>query len=273
MPSTAGSYISEVDPSPVEQARQMYSIAAAAGRTDGMVLLANLLAYQMDPPDLGRAQRWYQQAAAAGNTEAMVGLGNLIGYRLDPPNLAVAQHWYEQAAQAGDPDGWYGLGTVLARLGDRAGVEQAWRCLIETVSVDAQTAAAAALGLAALAGLDGLPTMAVPLLQVATMCGSALAAPCAGSLSADAANRQRALQQLAEQQAQTPALNFLGVAAYHAGARSEAILYWRRSDSHGDTVAPLLLHLTAAGSDSSCLTEAARHRRNPIGTAPTPSTR
>lgn len=115
--------------------------------------------------------------------------------------------------------------------------------------------------------------MAVPLLQVATMCGSALATPCACSLSADAADRRRALQQLAEQQAQTPALNFLGLTAYNAGATSEAIAYWRRSDNHRDTVAPLLPHLTAAGPDSSSLTEAARHRRNPIGTAPTSSTR
>ena len=73
--------------------------------------------------------------------------------------------------------------------------------------------------------------------------------------------------------AQTPALNFLGLTAYNAGATSEAIAYWGRSDNHGDTVAPLLLHLTAAGPDSSSLTEAARHRRNPIGTAPTSSTR
>lgn len=56
------------------------------------------------------------------------------------------------------------------------------------------------------------------------------------------ANARRRLHDLA---ADTDALNFLGIASYIARAYDEARSYWTRSSDLGDTVAPLLLHLTA----------------------------
>ncbi len=203
---------------------------------------------ESDPKRVNTARESYEHAAAAGNTKAMVNLGLLLADQMDPPELGAARHWYEKAARAGDADGWYGLGAVFARLGDRAGVEYAWRNLLDSTDVDPDTAASAALGLAALAALDGLPSMAMPLLQLATMCGSDLAARCGSSLTPDLANRRVALERLAEHRVETPALNFLGLAAYEAGVTSEAIAYWRQADISGDAVASLLLHLTVGAS-------------------------
>ncbi len=204
----------------------------------------------LNPPDLDGARHGYQAAAHAGNTDAMVNLAVLLADRLDPPDLDGAQYWSEMAARSGEAGAWYRLGGIFARRGDRAGVEKAWRRVIDTAGVDQQTAGASALGLAALATLDDVADMAWPLLQVARACGFAVATCCAVLLTADQAGRGAALARLAQHEEETTALNFLGLAAYRDGAPTAAIGYWRRSAGSGDPVAPLLMHLTTRANDT-----------------------
>ncbi|MGV1010164.1 MAG: hypothetical protein ACOYBY_16410 [Dermatophilaceae bacterium] len=188
--------------------------------------------------------------AVAEKADAMVNLAVLSAARMDPPDLDAARYWCERAAGCGELSGWFRLGGVLAQRGDRAGTEEAWRRVIDAVDVHKSTAASAALGLAALAALDGAADMAWPLLQIASACGAEVAGRCAASLMTDQGGQRAALAWLANHDDEMAALNFLGVAAHRDGALSAARAHWRRSVERGDPVAALLLHLSARRAEA-----------------------
>jgi hypothetical protein len=161
-----------------------------------------------------------------------------------PPNFDGARRWYQQAAEVGHAYAAYNLGALFARLGD-VEASWAWRQVLDTApGNDEFPAAAAAFALAALAAWAGDLKFAREYLAVAGEHGATTALVCASAVSPDTVERVEGMSRLRELVEDTDAMNFQSIAAYGAGDREEASMYWTRSSELGDAVAPLLVHLT-----------------------------
>ncbi|MGW6023932.1 trypsin-like peptidase domain-containing protein [Streptomyces sp. NPDC055099] len=232
------------DPPDLDGAQEWYLKAVAAGSENAMFNLGYLLSTQLDPPDLDGAQEWYQKAAAAGNTDAYLNLGHLLSSLLDPPDTEAAEAWLGKAADSGSTDAVFQLGVLRARRGDQAGTVEAWRTVIDRSDGTNELIGAALLGLAALATLDGRWDEARELLEAADTRGFPIAARCSTLLDPAPERRRTACEALRQEEGDTDALNFVGLALHAVGDGTAARDHWTRSADAGDTVAPLLLSLT-----------------------------
>ncbi|MFE6158955.1 trypsin-like peptidase domain-containing protein [Streptomyces sp. NPDC056486] len=234
-----------LDPPDLKSARTWYRRAAEAGDTNAMFNLGYLLADRLDPPDLENARAWYRRAAEAGNTDAMNNLGYLLAEQLVPPDPARARTWYRKAAAADHTGAMNNLGNLLASQGDKEGAVDAWRRVLDiSDGRPPEILIAARLSLAALATLDGDWGEARVLLEAASHSGSSIASRCRAVLDPDLKERQVACEILKLEERDTDALNFVGLALHEAGDKASRG-YWVRSAAAGDTVSPLLLHLTS----------------------------
>jgi tetratricopeptide (TPR) repeat protein len=95
-----------------EEAREWASKAAAAGDTDGMDNLANMLEEgDGGPKDPEKAREWFRKAAEAGHVRAMNSAGR-IAYRAG--EFDEAFRWAKAAAEQGNPTGMHNLGVLYA---------------------------------------------------------------------------------------------------------------------------------------------------------------
>jgi TPR repeat protein len=246
MVQLAGLLADRVDPPDLDEARHWYTQAAEAGDTSAMYNLGILLSDRLDSPELDEARRWYSTAAEAGDTDAMVNLGNLLSDRLDPPEPDEARRWYLRAAEAGDTDAMNSLGGLSASAGDQDGARSWWQAVIDaSIDTPDETTITAMINLAAFDAFTGDIASARSLLGQATEIGSSSASDYAATLNLDPQIRDEACHvlQLAAEEDDTDALNFLGLAAYTDGREDEARQRWAASAELDDAVAPLLLHL------------------------------
>jgi TPR repeat protein len=104
-------------PRDLQQARQYFERAAAAGYARAQANLATLYKTgQGVPQDYEQAWRLYEKAAAAGETIAMINLGDMTehgwGVRADSNE---ARNWYEKAAARGNADSLWHLALMADR--------------------------------------------------------------------------------------------------------------------------------------------------------------